>query len=225
MVTSMMQWQGKVAVVTGAMSVPGWDCARAIAAAGAHVLLLDRDAEVIALAQELPHGAYRHQGLVLNPLSDGQREAAFAHIVMRFGCIHMLVNAGPAAASAMPGMRVHEACVYARSAVQRMRGGDHACIVNLSIGRYAFDAAQWGAHAAAQRALWSLTEGLAREWAPLGVYINLLSLRGVRQFAVRDAGMAASSLPPDWWESLMQLLDSRNKASGTHVDLDAQRDK
>ncbi len=86
---------GKTALVTGANSGIGWETARALAAAGAHVVMTARDAtkadEAIgALREAVPAGVFDFVVLELASL-DSVRDAA-KDILARFPAINMLIN-------------------------------------------------------------------------------------------------------------------------------------
>ncbi|PKN91289.1 MAG: D-mannonate oxidoreductase [Chloroflexi bacterium HGW-Chloroflexi-6] len=82
--------QGKVAVVTGGAGVLCAAMCRALAGAGARVVVLDLFAgPAEALAAELGNGAI---GLACNVLEKDSLEAAAQHVMAKFGRIDILVN-------------------------------------------------------------------------------------------------------------------------------------
>lgn len=87
---------GRVALVTGGTGHLGSAMARALAEAGASVVLTSRDAErARAAASGLPRlGAARHRGIALNQLDPASIERAFAEAVASIAPIDVLVNNG-----------------------------------------------------------------------------------------------------------------------------------
>jgi len=83
------RFQDKVAIVTGAASGIGAATARALAAEGAKLALLDTSADALeALAAEIP-GA---RAIVADVASGGSIRAAFDAALEAFGALHVLVN-------------------------------------------------------------------------------------------------------------------------------------
>ncbi len=87
---------GRVALVTGGTGHLGSAMARALAEAGASVVLTSRDAErARAAANDLPRlGAARHFGVALNQLDPASIERAFGEAVASTGQVDVLVNNG-----------------------------------------------------------------------------------------------------------------------------------
>lgn len=90
---------GKVAVVTGGASGIGAATAAALAAKGAHVVILDR-ADSTQAADALPHAnGNRHLGLRADVTDSASLEAAVAAVIDEYGCLDIVVaNAGVAEA-------------------------------------------------------------------------------------------------------------------------------
>ena len=83
----------KTAIVTGAAGLIGRRHCEALAQAGAHVVLADRDlAACQALAEQLPGGPGQHLALALDVTSPESLAAARDQILARFGHIDVLVN-------------------------------------------------------------------------------------------------------------------------------------
>jgi NAD(P)-dependent dehydrogenase (short-subunit alcohol dehydrogenase family) len=85
-----MQIAGRVAVVTGGASGLGAASVRTLAAAGAHVAILDLNAE----AGGQLASAYGARGVFVstNVTSGDSVEAALQHVQARFGAIHIVLN-------------------------------------------------------------------------------------------------------------------------------------
>lgn len=88
--TNLFSLKNKTAIVTGACGLLGQQHARALAEAGANVVVADLDAEKsIALAAELGE---QHLGISLDVVSKKALEAAKDQILARYGSIDILVN-------------------------------------------------------------------------------------------------------------------------------------
>jgi NAD(P)-dependent dehydrogenase (short-subunit alcohol dehydrogenase family) len=84
---------GQVALITGAASGIGEAAARAIAAAGASVAALDRDAPGLdRVVSELESGGSNARGLILDLADTDSIPAAVAEVLAAFGRIDILVN-------------------------------------------------------------------------------------------------------------------------------------
>lgn len=99
-IQKLFDLSGKTALVTGAAGHLGQSLARALAEAGANLIVTSRDeARAQALAAEMPVvGPARHFGVSLDQLNHEQLPERFAAAVSRTGSIEILVNNG------------HEAC-------------------------------------------------------------------------------------------------------------------
>jgi gluconate 5-dehydrogenase len=87
---------GRVALITGGTGHLGSAMARALAEAGASVVLTSRDAaRAAAAAAALPRaGAARHHGVALDHMEPATLEQRFAEVVAAAGQIDVLVNNG-----------------------------------------------------------------------------------------------------------------------------------
>lgn len=95
-IQELFDLSGKVALITGGTGHLGSAMARALAEAGATVVLTSRDAaRAEAAASSLPRSAgARHLGLPLDHMRPDQLPEAFAHAVDRAGRIDVLINNG-----------------------------------------------------------------------------------------------------------------------------------
>ncbi|KAF1855564.1 hypothetical protein Lal_00002599 [Lupinus albus] len=110
-----MNVRDKVAVVTGGASGLGYASAVALAAAGARVVVLDRDAQAVAsVVQALGQGT---AGQVLNVTQDAAVEQAFEQIERTVGPVSVLVNC---AGIADPGNVVRQGQVMPLAAFERV---------------------------------------------------------------------------------------------------------
>lgn len=180
-----MEFEGKVAVITGAAMGIGKACALALAAGGAKVIIADIDAEAGAATTAEIGDAARFVHVDVRTMEQVQSMAALA--LEAFGGIDILVNN---AACAINGVvddvseedwqtvidtnlsgfwRAMKVCVP----VMRKRGG--GAIVNMSSvqGLRAFKG--WPAYAAAKGAINALTVQTAVDLAPAGIRVNAVA--------------------------------------------------
>ncbi len=95
-VQELFDLSGRVALITGGTGHLGSAMARALAEAGASVVVTSRDAaRARAAAEALPQaGAARHHGVALDHMDPAALERGFTEAVARAGRIDVLVNNG-----------------------------------------------------------------------------------------------------------------------------------
>lgn len=183
---------GRVAMVTGASSGIGEAVARALAEAGAHlVLLARREDRLRALAQSLVTGLPGAQVLAqpCDLRDEAQILAAFAAARERFGGIDLLVNnaglgrSAPLSSGATEDWRemlevnVLGLCICTREAVSDMRSrGDRGHVVHVSSMAAHRVPHGSGVYSATKFAVRSLTEGLRRELREAGSQIRVSAI-------------------------------------------------
>ncbi len=172
---------GKTAIVTGAASGMGAACARLLAAAGAHVVIVDLDRP----AAEATATAIGAGPPVCGDISDSAFCAsAVAEATRRHGGPHVLVNAAGAILRAdalgtsdeawarVMRVNVDGTFFMCRAAIAAMREGDGGAIVNFS--------SIWGdiagpgalAYCASKGAVTVMTRALALDHAREGIRVN-----------------------------------------------------
>jgi NAD(P)-dependent dehydrogenase (short-subunit alcohol dehydrogenase family) len=181
---------GRSAVVTGATRGLGRAFARALAEAGADIVVVGRDEVAAAeVEKELAEIGRRSCTVIADITSRPEVERVLAMAVERFGTVDVLVN-NAGACIHRPALEVTDeewrqvldvnldalwtACqVFGRHMVERRRGS----IVNVgSISAQIVNRPQWQpAYNASKAAVHQLTRSLAAEWAPYGVRINALA--------------------------------------------------
>ena len=186
----------KVAVVTGGAGGIGRAVVRLFAAAGAHVVIADRDEAAAQLCvDEVVRDGGRASATMIDVAAEASVERAFSEVAAREGGIDALVcNAGiniRAPATEIPladwnrVMSVNLTGVFlsARVAARRMidagRGGaivSTASIMSFSGGGLYPNIA----YQTAKGALVNLTRGLAVEWAHAGIRVNAVAPTWVR---------------------------------------------
>ena len=192
--------QGKVVYVTGAASGIGAATARAFAAQGAALYLVDRDVEGIAAVAE-PLGA-AHEALDLR-----DREAVEASVrkaVARFGGLDIVVsNAGTAPQAPIAecppqvleeslaiNLLSHQWLAAAATSVMVAQGMGGVLLFNAS--KAAFNpGAGFGPYAVAKAALVALMKQYAIEGGPLGVRSNAINADRIRSGLLDPADVEA----------------------------------
>jgi len=173
----------KVAVVTGAAGGIGAAIVQRLAAEGAYVVVVDRDAQgAAAVAESVRAAGGRAEAATLELTRDAEVERVFAEVAARRGRLDILVNnagandrvsleAGPAAfrASLEQNLVQMYACAHhARRHLEKAKGN----IVNIS--SKVAETGQGGSsgYAAAKGGINALTREWAVELAPRGVRVN-----------------------------------------------------
>ena len=189
-VMSRFDLTGRSAVVTGATRGLGRAFARALAEAGADIVVVGRDEAAAAeVEKELAEIGRRSRTVIADITSRPEVERVLAMAVERFGAVDVLVN-NAGACIHRPALEVTDeewrhvldlnldalwtACqVFGRHMVERRSGS----IVNIgSISGQIVNRPQWQpAYNASKAAVHQLTRSLAAEWGPLGVRVNALA--------------------------------------------------
>jgi NAD(P)-dependent dehydrogenase (short-subunit alcohol dehydrogenase family) len=234
-----LQLKGSRALVTGGSRGIGKAVARLLAAEGADVALLARDATMLnAAAAELGAESGRNViGVVADTTRDDQVKQAVAEAARRLGGpIQILVNAAaePAGFAAPPGIDDIRAEAFhaemdtkvmgyircAREVVAGMRAEGWGRIVNIS----GLGARQTGNALGSMRniAVAALTKNLADELGPAGINVSVVHpglTRTERTAPLVAARAAAQGVPAETVEarmaegnSIRQLLDASDVA-------------
>ena len=189
-VMSRFDLTGRSAVVTGATRGLGRAFARALAEAGADIVVVGRDEVAAAeVEKELAEIGRRSCTVIADITARSEVERVLAMAVERFGAVDVLVN-NAGACIHRPALEVTDeewrhvldvnldalwtACqVFGRHMVERGSGS----IVNIgSISGQIVNRPQWQpAYNASKAAVHQLTRSLAAEWGPLGVRVNALA--------------------------------------------------
>ena len=219
-----MEFQHRIAVITGASSGIGAACAAKLAERGACVAVFARSEEKLRTL------AARHEGRMLAVSGDVADEAAierlFAETEARFGpCDVLINNAGmidpkPIEATSaddwdrMFAVNVRSAFLCARRALRTMRSG--ATIVNVSSISGVFGPEKFPgyvSYCASKAALISMTEALAVEVRGRGVRVNCVSPGSVdtKMWAEASGGAPAEMTPDEVAETILFLASERSR--------------
>ncbi len=180
-----MEFEGKVAVVTGAAQGIGRACAEALLSGGASVVLADLDAETgkVAAAELGERATFIPTDVRQMPDMEAMADLA----VSRFGGVDILVNN---AARAINGVvdEIDEATWTTvidtnlsgywramRVCVPEMRKRGGGVVVNVSSVQGLRGFAGWPAYAAAKGAVNALTVQTAVDLAPAGIRVNAVA--------------------------------------------------
>ena len=179
---------GQVALVTGAQRGLGWEIARHLAAAGAHVVLNDlRDAGIAERAQDLRKAGLRASHHAFDVTDGTAVRAALDHLVAELGRVDVVVNnAGiqnrepflefsEAEWQALQDTHVRGAFHVSQAAARHMVARGYGRILMLGSLAVTAKRAPLSAYAAAKGALTSLARELAWELGPKGITCNVIA--------------------------------------------------
>lgn len=196
--------EGHVTVITGAAGAIGAAIARAFAAEGAQIALLDLDgAACEALAGELGAGAV---ALGCDVTCPAAVEQAFAAIRERFGGVDIVVfNAGTAIGGAMASLaerdlrasfelNVFAHQTVAQAAVRVLRAQDMGGVLLFNASKQALNPGpDFGAYGTAKAALLALMRQYALEHGAEGIRANAVNPDRIRSGLLTEAMIAARS--------------------------------
>ncbi len=232
-----MDWNGKVALVTGGNRGIGRGIAEALAADGLRVALTSRTLEhAQTAAQEIGRGA---RGYACDVRRAADVGALFSAVDRDFGGVDVLVNnAGVGAFAAVAEMslddwhavietNVNGVFYCTREALPRMkrRGGGYVFNVSSLAGRNAFVGA--GAYCASKHAVNGFSEVLFQEVREDGIRVTYLMPGSV----ATDFGRGSSAKsgwalePEDVGEMVVDLLHTNPRALHSRVEMRPARPK
>jgi NAD(P)-dependent dehydrogenase (short-subunit alcohol dehydrogenase family) len=220
---------GKVVVVTGASSGLGARWSRALAAAGARVVLAARRAEELAAVSAETPGSLVVAG---DLTAEENRQRLVDQAMQHFGKIDVLVNNAGIAASA-PALETSaddframlEADLTAVFALTRLVGramvaaGRGSIINNASLGaERSLDRYPLAAYSSAKAGLVALTRSLAAEWGAHGVRVNAV---GPAFFPTAQSGFLQDPDQVSWIQrhTALQRTARLDELDGTIVFL------
>jgi NAD(P)-dependent dehydrogenase (short-subunit alcohol dehydrogenase family) len=182
---------GRTAVVTGASSGIGHAVAVAMAAAGANLVLVGRDAPRLArCAEEVEQAGGACEIAAVDLTADGAAEQIVAAAVDRFGSLDVLVHSAglfepvPLRESTLESfdrqwlLNVRAPFALTRAAADQLRDGGVVIFISSIAGHVAFPNS--AAYCATKGAIELMTKALAVELAPEGIRVNALAPGNIR---------------------------------------------
>jgi NAD(P)-dependent dehydrogenase (short-subunit alcohol dehydrogenase family) len=180
-----MTLSGKTALITGAARGMGLATARAMAKAGAGVIILGRRAETLTAAQKvLKNDGFETQAIVCDVSRKSDIEKALNQVD---GPIDILVNNAGISGEAAPVLEMAEEAwdhmlavnlkgpfLMSQAIARRMRGRGGVILNNASIAGLGVDG-PFAHYSASKAGLLALTRSLAVELAPLKIRVNAVS--------------------------------------------------
>ena len=179
---------GKTALVTGGSRGLGLEMSKALAGAGAHVLVNGREARALEAAlKDVPAGAGKFSTLAFDVGDDAQVAAAFARIEGEFGGLDILVNNVGARdrrglyefalddMRAMLDVNLVGPFNLARRAAASMKRRGGGRIVNITTIAAQIASKGSATYSAAKGGLEALTRALAAELGPHDITVNAVA--------------------------------------------------
>lgn len=181
-----MRLNKKNALITGAASGFGREIARVFAKAGAHVALVDLNADgVLEVAEDIGENALGLAGDVTSP---SDMETAVHRATEAFGGLDIVVNNAGYSHRNQPLLEVSEAdydrvfavnvksiFVMAHAVIPQMRAAGHGVMINVSSTAAESPRAGLSWYNASKGAVNTLTKSLAAELAPDNIRVNALA--------------------------------------------------
>ncbi len=221
----MSEFQGQVAIVTGAAGNVGTALCHKLAAAGAGLALLDRNTEAMArVLKELPQGTDA-ASFAVDLLDPASVTTTVQAVQERFQRIDILANVaggfamGPtldetddATWNLMLDLNARSVFHMARAVLPLMRSAGYGRIINVAARAALQGQGHMGPYCAAKAAVISLTETLAAETKQFDINVNCI-LPGTVDTPQNRAAMPDkdhdSWVPTDALADVMLFLGSR----------------
>ena len=184
----MFDLTGKIALVTGSGRGLGFEMAKGLAGAGAHVLVNGRDeVNAAAAVTRIQESGGSAEALVFDVAKEEQRLAALASIESAHGRLDILINnvgmrdrrsvdeISADDYQALLQVNLTSAFVLAREAAKLMRRRQWGRIINMSALASALGLVHGPSYASSKGGLEALTRMLATALGPDGITVNAIS--------------------------------------------------
>jgi len=234
----MAELRGRIAVITGASQGIGAATAVALAAAGAHVILLARSTDLLAtVAAGITTSGGTALALTTDISDPAQVTAAFEQVATQFGAVDILVNAAGLVAN-MPfidmdlttwervqATNVRGTMLCAQAAFRQMVGHSGGTILNFSSLSGVKNVEKFpglSAYVTSKFAVAGLTEALALEGKPHGIRVIAVSPGAVDTPMLRAAApqLRAGMTPEDMAAIVLFLVsDAGRFLAGSNIEI------
>ncbi len=231
---------GKTAIVTGAASGIGLGIARALAGAGANIVLADVRPEPLAVARQAIEAMGAQVATAVVDVSDAQSvEAAGKLALDRFGALHIAVNNAGVAMHGTPieqvtlqewnwviGVNMMGVIHGIRTFVPLIRStGEAGHVVNTGSVSSLFvrDGRNQGAYAMTKYAVLALSEALEQELAGSGIGVSVLCPGGVRTAIFDSAATRPDRFGGSYQRPKQEAMKAAFAPAALHPDTVGQR--
>jgi NAD(P)-dependent dehydrogenase (short-subunit alcohol dehydrogenase family) len=178
----------KVAIITGGSRGLGVEMARALAEAGAHVILASRDARAVqAVSRDLAsYYGSTCRGYGCDVREPDQVQALVARVIEEFGHIDVLINnAGINIRGVIEELSLAEfqqvldtnlvgVWLMCREVAPHMKARRYGRVINIGSMLSVVSMPERTPYASSKGAVLQLTRTLALEWAPYGITVNAI---------------------------------------------------
>jgi len=217
----MLEFDGRVVLVTGGASGIGLSCGEMFAGQGARVVLSDRD---VPRGQEAADGLGGRGHFLHLDVRDEQRwSEAVDEVMGQFGRLDVLVNAAGIGVHAsieettladwreVQAVNVEGGFLGCRTAIAAMRCGDGGAIVNVSSTAGLRGVAKLAAYNAAKGAVRLLTKSVALHCAEQGYNIRCNSIHPSYVDTPMVQGMIEGSDDPERMRQILQRVSPMHR--------------
>lgn len=188
---------GKIVMITGGAGAIGLATAKAFAADGANIMLVDRDET--ALANALAVLGENHASIALDITASGASDAAVKACVSQFGGVDILVsNAGAAWTGSIAELSDHDLRksfelnffahhAFAKSTMRALKAQGRGGQILLNVSKQAVNPGKnFGAYGLPKATTFFLLRQLALEWGEQGIRVNGVNADRIRSGLLDD---------------------------------------